>query len=153
MPRPRRKKRTRARTRSRRAPRVARPAPPSEAETRLLSLAREIAAVPASAGIAAALRVLAEAHAPEAPLPRALAQAWLRSRGDKTKALALAWAREQVRLALEEIIAREPDRGALGGNADARAWVLLAAVEAIAQEPPEAAADRLRTLLELTASG
>ena len=148
MPRARRKKRRR----SRRAPRVTRPAPPSEAETRLLGLAREVAAVPASAGIAAALRLLAESYAPEAPLPHALAQAWLRSRGDKTKALALAWAREQVRLALEEIIAREPDRGALGGNPDARAWVLLAAVEAIAQEPPAAAADRLRTLLELTAS-
>lgn len=117
-----------------------------------MRLAREVAAVPASAGIAPALRLLADAHAPDAELPRALAQAWLRSRDDKTKALALAWAREQVRLALEEIIAREPDRGALGGAADARAWVLLAAVEAIAQEPPGAAADRLRTLLELTAT-
>ena len=98
----------------------------------------------------AALRSLAAAYAPEAPLPRAVARAWLAGRGDKTLTLALAWARENVRLALEEALMRAPDAGALPGPADARASLLLAACEAIAQEPPAAGVDRLRALLELT---
>jgi hypothetical protein len=83
-------------------------------------------------------------------LPRAVAQAWLKSRGDKIGALALAWARERLRLTLEELLAREPARSTLPGSAAARAWLILAACEAMALEPPAAAADRLRTLLELT---
>ena len=63
---------------------------------------------------------------------------------------ALAWARENVRLALEEALMQAPDAGTLPGPADARAWLLLAACEAIAQEPPAAGVDRLRALLELT---
>jgi hypothetical protein len=147
----RRSKRDRPRRRARTAtgPRAPKP---TEAETRLLALARELGTLPAAAGTPAALRLLAAAHAPDAPLPRAIAQAWNRSRGDKTAALALAWAREQVRLALEEILGRAP-RGTLGGNVETRAWLLLAAAEAIAQEPPEAAADRLRALLDLTGHG
>ena len=142
-----RSKRTR-RPRARPAPRAR--VTTSEAETRWLALARELAAPPLDTDIAAALRRLAAAHAPDAPLPRAVARAWLRGRDDKTAALALAWAREQVRLALEEILARTPARGALAGDTETRAWLLLAAAEAIAQEPPAAAADRLRMLLELT---
>ena len=138
----------------RRRARRAAPAPSatSEAETRLLALARELATPPLSTDIAAALRTLAAAHAPDAPLPRAVARAWMKGREDKTAALALAWAREQVRLALEEILARAPQRGALGAGVDTRAWLLLAAAESIAQEPSEAAADRLRALVELTGS-
>lgn len=127
-----------------------RPAKPTEAESRLLELARALTVLPPGSDPGAALRLLAAAHAPDAPLPRALAQAWVRSREDKNAALALAWAREQVRLALEEILTRAPRRGVLGGAVDTRAWLLLAAVESIAQEPPSAAADRLRALLELT---
>jgi len=144
----RRSDRARKRPRARRASRV--PGAASEAETRLLALARELSAPPVNADPAAALRLLAGAHAPDAPLPRAVARAWIRGRDDKTAALALAWAREQVRLALEEILARTPPRGARAGSADTRAWLLLAAAEAIAQEPPAAAADRLRMLLEMT---
>jgi hypothetical protein len=83
-------------------------------------------------------------------LPRAVARAWLAGRGDKTLTLALAWARENVRLALEEALMRAPDAGTLPGPADARASLLLAACEAIAHEPPAAGVDRLRALLELT---
>jgi hypothetical protein len=122
----------------------------ADAETQLLALARALAALPEQADVAAALRVLAAAHAPEAPLPRAMAQAWLRGGEDKTAALALAWAREQVRLALEERLLRAPARGAVAADPATRAWLLLAAAESIAREPPGAAADRLRALLELT---
>ena len=144
----RRSKRARTRPRARRAPRV--PSAASEAETRLLELARTLAAPPVNGDLAAALGLLAAACAPDAPLPRAVARAWIRGREDKTAALQLAWAREQVRLALEEILARAKPRGALAGGADTRAWLLLAAAASIAQEPPAAAADRLKTLLELT---
>ncbi|OGK89644.1 MAG: hypothetical protein A2W08_13455 [Candidatus Rokubacteria bacterium RBG_16_73_20] len=81
-----------------------------------------------------------------------LHRAWLESRSDKTAALALGWAREQVRLALEELVARAPRgaRGRVDAPPEAVAWLLLAACEAIGCEPPAAAADRTRTLLELT---
>jgi hypothetical protein len=131
-----------------RAPGAARTRP-TEAETRLLALARELTALPAAGGVAAALRRLAAAHAPDAPLPRAVARAGAGGRADKTAALALAWAREQVRLALEEVLARAATRGALPGGPDTRAWLLLAAAESLAHEPPAAAADRLRALLDL----
>jgi hypothetical protein len=120
-----------------------------EAETRLLELAAQIAALPPVDTIAAALRALAGAYAPGSPLPRAMAQASLRSHGDKMASLALAWARERVRLALEEMLRTRP-RGALPGGAETRSWLVLAACEAMALEPPEAVADRLRALLELT---
>jgi hypothetical protein len=121
----------------------------SEAEAALLALARELAAPPAASSLAAALQRLAGAHAPDAPLPRAVARAWIEGRQNKTAALQLAWAREQVRLALEEILTRATARGRLTGPADTRAWLLLAAAESIAQEPEAAAADRVKTLLEL----
>jgi hypothetical protein len=95
------------------------------------------------------VRTLADAYAPDAPLPRAVAQAWLRSRGDKTATLALAYARENLRLAIEEVLTRAP-RGALPGSPEVRAWLVLAACEAMALEPREAAADRLRALLQLS---
>jgi hypothetical protein len=124
---------------------------PSDAEQRLLALASEVTA--RSKGdrpVAATLRMLASAYAPGSPLPGAVARAWLASRGDKTLTLALAWARENVRLVLEEVLARSRHEGTLPGGADLRAWLILAACEAIAQEPPAAGADRLRALLELT---
>jgi hypothetical protein len=121
-----------------------------EAETRLLQLAGELAAVPPDEAVPAALRTLAAAYAPGALLPRATALAWLQSHGDKIAVLALAWARERVRLTLEELLARTPARGALPGSAETRSWLILAACEAMALEPPSAVADRLRALLELT---
>ena len=124
---------------------------PSDAEQRLLALASDVAALAKSdRPVAAALRLLAATYAPDAALPRAIARAWLAGRGDKTLTLALAWARENVRLALEEVLARTPRQGALPGGADVRAWLLLAGCEAIAYEPPAAGVDRLRALLELT---
>lgn len=131
--------------------RDSRPTQPPEAERRLLALASEVAALAKGEHpVAAVLRRLAAAYAPEAPLPRAVARAWLAARGDKTMTLALAWARENVRLALEEALVRAPHQGTLPGPADARASLLLAACEALAQEPAAAVADRFRTLLELT---
>jgi hypothetical protein len=129
---------------------ASRVAKPTEAETRLLALARELTLLPVDATLADVVRRLGDAHAPDSPMPRAMAQAWLRSRSDKTAALALAWAREQVRLALEERLIRTPTRGAVAADPAIRAWLLIAAAESIAYEPPAAAADRLRTLLELT---
>lgn len=124
---------------------------PTSAETRLLRLAREITGLP----LAAALETLAAAWTPGAALPRDVAQAFLRSRGDKTSALALAWAREQVRLALEEIFAAapKPGRGPVQAAPDTLAWLLLAACESIAHEPPSAVADRVRAILELSGLG
>ena len=121
-----------------------------EAETSLLTLARELAAPPLVDDLARALQRLAAAYAPDAPLPRAVARAWIHGREDKTAALALAWARENVRLALEEILARAPRHGPLPGSAETRSRLLLAATEAIAHEPPEAVADRLQMLVALT---
>jgi len=156
----RRSKRVRRRPKRRRAARAggafrtprAIPGPTSaigEAESALLALARELATPPAATDLAAALQHLSGAHAPDAPLPRAVARAWIEGRQDKTTALRLAWAREQVRLALEEILTRALRRGPLTGPAETRAWLLLAAAESIAQEPPAAAADRVKLILEL----
>src|SRR5437879_755811 len=81
-----------------------RPLPPArragqaiEAEARLLALARELTELPAEATLADVVGRLGGAHGPDAPLPRALAQAWLRGRNDQTAALALAWAADQGR--------------------------------------------------------
>ena len=81
-----------------------------------------------------------------------VAEAWIRGRSNKTAALALAWAREQVRLSLQEIIEAMPrnKRGRIEAMPDTLAWVLLAGCEAIAHEPPSAVADRVRALLELS---
>jgi hypothetical protein len=120
-----------------------------EAETRLLALAGDLAALPPGGAVPAALRTMADAYAPGAPLPRAMARAWLASHGDKNALLALAWARERVRLTLEELLTRVPARGVLPGGPETRARLILAACEAMALEPPAAVADRLRALLEL----
>jgi Flp pilus assembly protein CpaB len=99
-----------------------------------------------------AVRALAAAYAPDADLPKAVQRAWLAGRDDKIATLALAWAREQLRLALQDVIEATPPsaRGALALPAETLAWLLLAACESLAHEPPSAAADRLRLLLELT---
>ena len=117
------------------------------AEERLLGLARDIARLP----LAAALEKLAAAWAHSAPLLRDVAEAWMRSRGNKTSALALAWAREQVRLSLQEIVEATPkdQRGRIEATPDTLAWILLAGCEALAHEPASAVADRVRALLEL----
>lgn len=90
-----------------------------EAETRLLELAAELAAL-APAGLAGAIRALVAAYAPGAPLPRALARGWLASQGDKTALLALSWARERLRLALEEMLGGAAPAGSLPGSPETR---------------------------------
>ncbi|HEV8584355.1 MAG TPA: hypothetical protein VGT02_05245 [Methylomirabilota bacterium] len=135
------------------ARRVRRPPPPvkpSEAERRLLALARELAGLGPNP-LPRALKLLAAAYAPEAPLPGALSRAFLATRGDKTGALALAYAREQVRVALQELLETTPPavRGGLAASPEILAWLLLAGAEALAQEPPSAVADRLKALAAL----
>ena len=124
---------------------------PSEAERQLLVLAREMEGLGEDA-LAAAVRTLAAAYAPDSELPAAMHRAWLAARADKTATHALAWAREQLRLGLQGIIEATPPsaRGLLPLPAETLAWLLLAACESLAHEPPSAAADRLRLLLQLT---
>jgi len=150
-------RRRRRRAAPRAATRTRRPSPPppplpSEAERLLLALARELAGLGRDA-LPRALRALANAYAPDAPLPGAVARAFLESRGDKTRTLALAWAREQVRLALQEVLEATPPsaRGAAATTPTATlAWLLLAGAEAFAKEPPSAVADRVTALAVLT---
>jgi hypothetical protein len=120
---------------------------PTPAETLLLSLAKDLAGAP----LDRALCQLADAFAPNADLPREVYGAWIKSRHEKTATLALSWAREQVRLSLEETITRSPrNRRTPALAPDTLAWLLLAACEAIAHEPPSAVADRVRAVLELS---
>ena len=120
---------------------------PSRAETLLLTLAKDLAGAP----LDQALRRIADAFAPGAELPREVFNAWIKTRREKTASLALSWAREQLRLSLEETIARPPRaRTSLGLAPDTLAWLLLAACEAIAHEPPSAVPDRVRAVLELS---
>src|SRR5437773_11312798 len=73
---------------------------PTPAEEQLPGLARAIARLP----LAAALEKLAAAWAPGPPLLRDVAQAWILSRRNKTPALELASAGEQLRLSRHEIV-------------------------------------------------
>ena len=124
----------------------------SDAERRLLALAQTIGsgAVDHRAALSAALQTLTAEYTAEAALPRAMCGAWLGSRKDKTAALALAWAREQVRLALRDVLDRADTRAPLKVDAETLAWLLLAACEALAYEPASAVADRVRVLFEIT---
>jgi hypothetical protein len=129
--------------------------PPSPAELMLLGLARDIdppltSSGGARPGLAVVVERVASAFDPGAPLPRALYQAWADSRADKTRALALAWAREQLRLGIEDVLQAEgrPDTPrAIPGPT--LAWLLLAAFESLAHEPAAAVSDRVRALLDL----
>jgi len=122
----------------------------------LLALARTLAAASTSTerfsgdDVIAALATIATAFQAGAALPRALAQARMEALADKTRALALAWAREQLRLVLGDVLDRATTAGAprVGLPTDTLAWVLLAACEALADEPLQAAPDRLRALEE-----
>ncbi len=126
----------------------------SDAERRLLALAQSVgAAVGDAGGLSTALRTLTAEYSAEAALPRAMSGAWLGSRKDKTAALALAWAREQDRVALRDVLERSRTRGALAVDTDTLSWLLLAACEALAYEPVSAVADRVRVLFEITGAG
>jgi hypothetical protein len=110
-------------------------------EARLLALARDLAALTATSPPArlldAALEKLARAAGPMTS-----------NRRDKTRALATAWAHEQARLAMQEILEREARRGALRGDLPRPllAWLLIAARDALAHEPPDALDERLQAL-------
>jgi len=159
-------------TRSKREPTRSRaPARTARAETRaetraeiidapLLALARAIAEVRANdhgAALETALERLAHAYGDDGAASAALFDAWLRRhRGggrEETRTLALAWAREQVRLALQEVLEHDAARGRVRTDVDVEnlAWLLLAGCEAIAHEPAGGAHERIRLLLALAA--
>jgi hypothetical protein len=128
----RRRKKPRPKPRPRRAP--------SPQERRLLALARELTLLarggrPSAEALGEALRLVSTGgSASRPPL-------------DKSQRLALAWAREQARLALGELVdGAGGTRKDLGR--DSLAWLLLAAGEALAFEPADAAADRVQALVD-----
>jgi hypothetical protein len=131
--------------RTRRGRKAPAPRKASPEETRLLALARELTALagsgrpPADALTDALLRIGAGA----APGRRSL---------DKARRLALAWAREQARLALAELLERAARVGRVRVRRDVGtgtlAWLLLAAGEALAREPADVAADRVQALID-----
>jgi hypothetical protein len=97
-----------------------------------------------------ALRRLETAFAGGALLPPRFFRTWLRARDDKTATLALAWAREQVRRGLGEVLERERAHGRVRGDVspETLSWLILAASEAMAHEPPGASGDRMAMMLE-----
>jgi hypothetical protein len=112
----------------------------------MLALSREVAALerldPAERLHAALLLVTRD---------RALAAP--EGRTAKMRVLALAWAREQLRVALEELVQHAAARGIARADlpADALAWLLLAGADALVFETAESAADRVQWLERLLA--
>jgi hypothetical protein len=111
----------------------------ADAEARLLTLAREVAAIPRRTAspreaISATIDYLVEAWRPDAPLPAAVFAAWNSARRDDRAALALAFAREQVALGVREVVEAASRAGELRDDlsVEAMAWLLTAACEAIA---------------------
>ncbi|HSE94214.1 MAG TPA: hypothetical protein VLF19_12975 [Methylomirabilota bacterium] len=109
-------------------------------EARLLALARELTA-------------LARGRPPAEALDEALArlpEVERAARHDASHALALGWAREQARLALADVLERAAKAGAARADvaAGTLAWLVLAAAEAVAREPADAAPDRLHALAD-----
>lgn len=125
------------------------------AEARLLVLARELTArsstLTTAADLHAIIETLAAAYGPEAPLAVALRRDWLHGRGDKSARLALGWAREQLRLAIADVVTHAAHAGLVSArtDADTLAWLWLAGCEALAHEPASAVADRVHALVAL----
>jgi hypothetical protein len=127
---------------------------PAAAEMLLLELAKELAVLARDAepvrALSMPLQRLADAYGPSESLPHEVYRAWVRSRGDKTAALALSWAREQVRLGLQDVVERAKGaKSRVELDSETFAWLLLAGCEAISQEPPSAVPDRVRALTQL----
>jgi hypothetical protein len=127
--------------RSRPGPARPRPAPRGPAptdEARLLRLARELGSLGRSGDPATAL---------SAALTRLGRHDAGAARSGEAR-LALAWAREHVRLALTDLLERAARAGAARTDvpAETLAWLLLAAADALAHEPAEAVPDRVATL-------
>ena len=137
------------------------PPRPSAAESALLALARTLTSMSAAepsprTAVTTALEVLATAFEAGARLPRALAEARMAALAGACDALALGWAREQLRWSLGEILARAAEASDLQVSlpSESLAWIVLAACEALADEPPQAAPDRIKLLAEwLTGTG
>jgi hypothetical protein len=140
------------RRRRRRGPRV---------ESRLLPLAREVGAIakaldPPGVRRDRALGAITRTFAGDPGLTAALLDEWRQARSDEHLALALAWAREQVRGALQEILESGVAAGAVRKEPDAAAlaWIVLAACEALLREAPDGGVlptgDLLRALARLT---
>lgn len=117
---------------------------PLEPERRLLRLASELTALgradrPPRDTLADALACFSAGLAEPAPAT---------GRADKARRLALAWAREQVRLAFTEVLERATAAGAVRRDVPVAmlAWLVLAACETLAQEAPDAVPDRLAAL-------
>jgi hypothetical protein len=130
--------------------------PRAKAETLLLELARQLSARTAdTSDLAPISEWMAATYAPDAPLARALREDLLRKRDDKTARLALAWAREQVRLAFLELLQRARAARCLraDGDVETLAWLWLAACEALAHEPPGAVPDRIHALTAFLSGG
>ena len=149
--------RRRARS-ARRRPRPPRPVAASRvtAESLLLVLARALSTrSEETAGVAAIVEAIATAYAADAPLARALREEPAPKGDDKAARLALAWAREQVRLAVVERLqhARAARRLRPDGDIETLAWLCVAAGEALAHEPPEVAPDRLNALTTFLTGG
>ena len=124
------------------------PVPRVRAETLLLDFARELGASMEAPDLAATIEQVAAADATGTPLVRALHEDLLREDEDKTARLALAWAREQVRLTFLDLLNRARAAGRLRADVDVEtlAWLWLAACEALAHEPPGAVPDRVHAL-------
>jgi len=124
---------------------VARRPPAGSEEARLLRVARELTAL-AAAGAGAGDAVRAAMACLAAPSPAGPA-----GRG---RLLALAWAREQARLAMRDVLERGVAAGAVRADLapDDLAWLALAGCEAAVREPAEAALDRVQALAAFLAA-
>src|SRR5688500_6118539 len=104
-----------------------------DVERTMLELAQRVATIaaephPAPTPLRAALAHMLSTHAAHGA---ALLDAWRRARADKRAALAQGWAREQLRLAVVELLGREAKAGRLRTELphDALAWVVVVASE------------------------
>jgi hypothetical protein len=134
---------------------------PSPAEQRLLALAAELAAIaaanePPRIRRDQALGRLAEAFGRDGESASLILAAWHRGRADRGLALAVAWAREQLRVSLQEILEAGARQGVMRRDRDpaALASVLLAGAESLLRDAPEGGtvpmADLLRVLAQIT---
>lgn len=144
----------RRRTRRSPPPRAVAASPRAIAEADLLRVARALAELGRSDApdlLRTALDLLARTYGAGETLSRALCAVRLEPDGDPASTLAIGWAREQVRVALEELLRRETARGRARDDlpADTASWLLVAACEAIAHEPPGGAGERVEAILRL----
>lgn len=83
-------------------------------------------------------------------LARLAAPAAGRAQLDEAGRLALAWAREQARLAVAEVLELAVKAGVARTDVppSTLSWLALAATQSLTQEMPEAAQDRLQALAD-----